>query len=271
MSLRLAATVPLLAACATPSYAVNQAALVPHAEPLPFNGQAQATPGALSFGAGNAFNLITPRAGPGDVGDAVPATQLRGEVAFSPRPDVVLGAIYERGIAATATPLSSSQPPVSEGLSGLGFGFAYSLATLAPGWRLGLAAEVMVWNVPWVQYSQCTSCAGEPVAMMQTGSDAVSTLALAAIPSYRTGPWTFFGGVTVRNQPTTYQKYQTTEPGDADVQSGAFNALASLGAERAISSFRIALILAQSLTADPIRYGPSVSAMVTIPMGTPRP
>jgi hypothetical protein len=268
--LRYFVVLPLLAGCG--SYAVNQAALVPHAEPIPYNGQPQAAPSALSLGAGNAFDLIAPRATAGDVGDAVPATQLRGELALSPRPDLVLGAIYEHGFAATATPLSSSQPPVGSDVDGGGVGIAYSLATSAPGWRVGFAAEALVWNVPWVQYSQCTeTCGGAPTATMTTGSDLVPMLAVAMIPSYRFGRWTVFGGVTVRNQPTTYQKGQTTLPGDADVQSGDYNAIASLGAEVLLSGIQLSVILDQGVTADPIRYGPGLSAMVTIPLAERRP
>jgi hypothetical protein len=180
--------------------------------------------------------------------------------------------VYETGTAQSATPLSASQPPFTGGpsLEGAGMTFGYSIRTSSPNWRIGIAGELLVWSVPWIQYTTCIeNCMGVPVGntVVTTGTDDVPTFALAVVPSYHVGAWTLFGGVTARNQPTTYATIDTQVPSSVGVQWGDFNATLHVGGEVELSRVRLSLIIDQTITADPIRYGPAIAAMVTLPLG----
>jgi hypothetical protein len=260
-------TLPVLAACG-PTYTQNQAALVPHAEPVAYDGQPLTAPAALWLGAGNVTDLVAPRAAAPNVGDSVPRTQLRGAYGYS-FGNLTLEGFYERGLVSTETPLSTTQPPVHNGsVTGFGLGTTYSFA-MSPQMRFGFVAEIASWSVPWVQYSQCVSgCPNPGVAIETSGTaDQVMTYTFGLVPSYRTGPWTLFGGLTLRNQPTTYQK-QEIQGGDPGtfVDEGDFNATLSLGVEFNAAGVLIALMLHDTVTADPIQYGPGIAAMVTVPL-----
>lgn len=257
------------AGCQT--YAQHRAALVPHASPLPIDGQPMPAAGAIGLGASNIADPVAPTAGAPNVGDAVPGTQLRGELALRLGHDGAMWGVYERGLAATAHAVTSSQPPVDNGdVAGTGIGVGYSVATSNPHWRVGLAAEVVAWLVPWVQYTSCVSnCAGDSFTTNDRGTDLVPTLSLGVTPSYRNGPLTVFGGATARNQPTIAEKIETVLPSnDADVQDGPWNLTLHAGVEYAFSNALTASVFVdQTVTRDPIAGGPGFGAMVRIPLG----
>jgi hypothetical protein len=271
----LLAILPVLAGCLT--YTQHRAAFVPHATPIPNEGQPLANEAELSLGATNAADLGAPTAGNPDAGDAVPSTQLRGELALRATPNFAVGFVHERGLESTATPLTTSQPPVHNGdVSGYGPSLRWSVPTESPAWRVGVTTELLLWSVPWVQYTTCTDpmCPNPGFTTSDRGTDIVPTLALGVTPSYRVDHVIVFGGMTARNHPTITEKLGTTTPdSDADVQAGPFNLTAMLGAALDLGYARASLFLHQTLTRDPVSYRPGVGMMLTIPMGsdpTPR-
>ncbi|MGE5184879.1 MAG: hypothetical protein ACM31C_22560 [Acidobacteriota bacterium] len=263
----------VVAACSR--YAQHRAALVPHAAALPWNGQPLATTGELDVGASNLADHVAPRAGNPDDGDSVPSTQLRGELAMRARDNWRFAAVHERGLVGTETQLTSSQPPLlGHDVTGYGGELAYSIATAAPEWRIGVAAELLIWSVPWVEYTTCVAACGTQVyTSTRTGSDLVPTFALAFVPSYHAGRWTLFGGLTLRNHPTAPATSLGTGPNTDDiVNAGPLNVIVHAGAEVALGGVRASVVVDQDTTTDPVRYGPGIGVMVAIPLGSePRP
>jgi hypothetical protein len=264
------AILPALAGCVT--YAQHRAAFVPHATPIPHDGQPLEGQGEAALGAVNIADLRRPTAGADNVGDAVPNTTLRGELDMRVTHDFAIGVVHERGLEATARPVTTSQPPVNGGdVGGTGVNFQYSLKLGASGWRLGLATEILFWAVPWVQYTTCISdnCPVQGWTTTSDGTDVVPTLATSVTPSYRSGRFTLFGGVTLRNHPTIPEKIETVDPNsDADVQAGPYNVTLHGGASVELGAgIRALLFVHQTVTIDPIRYWPGVGLMLSIPLG----
>jgi hypothetical protein len=104
---------------------------------------------------------------------------------------------------------------------------------------------------------------------MNKGNDTVATLALGVVPSYRTGRLTVFGGATARNHPTITEKILTNLPdSDAEVQGGPFNVTLAAGAAFDLGSgVKATMLVHQTVTRDPVMYGPSLAAMLSIPFG----
>ncbi|MDB4959649.1 MAG: hypothetical protein JWO36_7218 [Myxococcales bacterium] len=225
----------------------------------------------LSIGASNIHDLVKPSVGDPDAGDVSPSTQLRAALGFRATQNLSIGFLHERGLAAGSNPVKSSEPPLKDNdVSGIGMTISYSIDTGSPGWRVGVSTEVQIWSVPWVQYTSCVqNCTVPGFTYMDHGSDSVPTLALAVIPSYRIGRVTIFGGGTVRNHPTITEKIVTNLPGPAEVQQGPVNVTLHGGADVELGAgIRASLIVHQTVTADPVTYGPGASLIFTIPLGS---
>lgn len=258
--------VPGLAACTT--YAQHRAALVPHSTPLPYDGRGLDTQGALQLGASNIADLGKPGVGDPDAGDAVPGVQARGELDVQLRGGTILGVVHEHGFAGTATAIKPSEPKLDDHDVG-GYGFTIKHAFGDGPWRFGLAGELLVWAVPWVQYTTCVDTCPDPgYTTMDRGTSNVPALALAVVESYHQGPWTVFFGATGRNHPTITEKIETVDPDPADVQAGPFNLILDAGVEVDLGGgLRASLLVHQTVTRDPIVYAPGIGAMLTLPLG----
>jgi hypothetical protein len=90
---------------------------------------------------------------------------------------------------------------------------------------------------------------------------------LALTPSYRDGRVTWFGGLTLANHPNLDEKV-IDYGGDPSVQAGPINAIASFGASFELGAgVRASVIVHQDFIANPVRYGPSFAALMTLPLG----
>jgi hypothetical protein len=258
------------AGCIASDYAQHRAALVPHDTPMSTDGQPLDAVGMIGLGASSVADAIKPRENVSNVGDAVPNTQLRSELSLRAQDNWSITAAYENGLAATAHPVTTTQPPVDHGsVAGAGIGIAYSIEVPNSRLRVALSTEMLLWSVPWVEYTSCiASCYGRATTTTR-GRDYVPTFAAAITPSYRFGAWTVFGGITVRNQPTVAEKIETDAPSsDADVGLGEANATLDAGVEYAITGLLDArLAVYQTVTRDPIASGPGVGVMVRMPLG----
>lgn len=269
---RLAFALVLGSAAGCGTYAINRAAFVPHATPVATNGQSLTAPVEMSLGASSATDLRAPASGDPNSGAEVPNTQLRGAFALRINPIASIAFGCESAPSSSANKIRPSQPSIDGGsVTGCGPSLSLSIPTSDPHWRIGLSTELTVWSIPWIAYSTCidgdSGCV-EGYTTVDSGNDDVATIALGLIPSYRNGRWTVYGGLTVRNHPTVTEKsVQTGTATDGDVQAGPANLIASAGAELDLDSVRLALLLQQDLTRDPVAYGPSLGAMLTVPLG----
>jgi hypothetical protein len=263
---------PVLAGCST--YAQHRAALVPRATPLPTDGQPLQGAAEITVGADNLVDLITPTKGDETQGDVVPKEQLRANGLFRIGDNFMLGGTLQYGVAQNATVLSSSEPKINDAnLSGIGITMAMSLPTGTPGFRIGLAIETTMWSVPWVEYTTCIDVCSVPgFTYSQRGSQDVLVAKFAVIPSYRIGAMTYFGGVTLQNQPTITEKIVTSLPEDGGVEGGPVNVTAHAGLAVEIGAgIRASAFVHQTLTRDPINYGPGLGMAISIPLGRKEP
>ena len=267
------ALLALAAASGCATFAANRVALPPHAAPITTDGQPLQSTGALQLG-GQA-DPIAPALGNPEVGLEVPRAQLHGELALRVTRNFDLEVHADDGLHDGATPLKSTQPPVDGGnVTGGGFGFTYSAETSEPGLRIAFAMRLTIWSVPYTEYRACVSnCTEDGYPTDYTdevkGSDSIGQLALAVVPSYRTGKVTYFGGLTAANHPTLIEKgTELATDTDGNVQSGPLNVIAHAGVSLDLGGgVTASAYVAQDLATDPVRYRPSVGAAVSLPLG----
>ena len=261
---------PGLAACITPTYTQHRAAFVPHASAIPYDGQPMETQGMVSIGADNLVDLVRPRVGDPTQGDEVPEHQLRGQAALRVSDDFSIAGVYEQALAQNATAVSPTSPRISDAtLNGVGFSLRWSTWTEVPGFHVAIALEIMTWHVPWVEYNQCVQNCDSNTSYAATDSKMIPTFGVALGPSYRVGRMTYFGGMTIRNQPTITELNTTTTPDDDGGPNGGSVTVtlhAGVGVDVGAGVHANA-ILQDTVSTDPIAYGPSIGLEVEIPLG----
>lgn len=259
---------PGLAACAT--YTQHRTALVPHATPIPYDGQPMQTQGTLSLGADNLVDLVRPGVGDPTQGDEVPEHQLRGQAALRLTENFSIAGVYEHALAQDATVVSPTAPRIIDAtLNGAGLSLRWSAPTATPGFRVGIALEAVLWHVPWVEFNQCVQDCDYGQTYAATDSEMIPTFGVALVPSYRAGRMTYFGGITIRNQPTITELNTTTVPDDdGGPNAGKFNVTLHAGVGVDVGDgIHANAFLHDTVTNDPIAYGPSVGLEVAIPLG----
>ncbi|HEY5922008.1 MAG TPA: hypothetical protein VIV11_10080 [Kofleriaceae bacterium] len=246
----------LLWCCACSTYVQHRAALVPRAVPVQTLGQPAAWNATASFGASN-IDLGSPSSGDPDAGIAVPTKQVRASLGFAITRELTVSVFREHGLASSAQPLEATLPALeNEPVYGHGYTVSYSIATGTP-LRIGLTGEMVVWRVPWVEYSTCIeNCSMS--SGRSSGTTDVPSMALGIVPSYRLGAWTWFGGITGRTHPTLDARV-VNHGLDPIVQTGPFNAVVHGGvAYEAGELIQFVVDLHHVVTADPVAYAPGI-------------
>lgn len=252
------------------TYQVNRAATVPHMSPIMRSGAPLESVGEVSLGASSLAHLTSPTASDATAAVEVPGTQLEGSGRIRLGRHLAVGLVLAEGLAATARPAKSTQVPVDHGdPRGYGFSMAASIPTSDPHWHVGLGLEALAWSVPYVEYKVCIDCGSLGFQIVEKGRNSVGQVALAVTPTYRSGKVDVYGGLTVRNHPTIEQK--GIENGldlSDDVEAGPLNVVASVGVDVDLGGgVRAGAVLYTPINGTPVRYGPSLGAMLTIPLG----
>lgn len=261
------AAVSLVAACVGN---VQRSARVPHPAVPNSTGQAMSSTADLSLGASSVTDLVAPGVGDATQAVEVPSTQVRGELRLRTTANSFIGIVHERGFASTSKTPDATQAPVGNGdVLGYGIVVGGSVPTSMPELRIGVVGEFMIWNVPYVEYQTLTPGFPTNYTIVERGTDNVSTLGLGVSPSYKAGQLTAFGGVFVRNHPTTLRKeFNTVLQDGGDVESGPLNVLIDAGvAYDFTKQLSGSLVINQNLTADPVQYGPGVQVAFTAKLG----
>jgi len=246
-----------------PVYAVQRNARVPHAAVPLRTGQPLAGPVEVTVGASNAGDLQQASAGNHQSADEIPTRQGRAELRFRLGQRGELALIHEHGFDGSSRQIDPTQAPVGNGdVFGTGFAGRYAIE-LAPEWSLGVELEMLGWHVPWVEFRTCVeNCPPNPMTTVEHGADTVATIGFGLTPSYKTGPFTAFGGLFVRNHPTITRKDKEVFDdidGDGDVEGGPANLLLHAGFAYELGGGVSALVLVhQDVTRDPVAYGPGV-------------
>lgn len=266
--------IALSAGCGT--FVVNRAATTPHAVPQMHSGHGLDSTAEVSIGASSLGHLTEPDVGNAAAAVEVPGTQLHGDGRVRLSDNFAVGFVLEDGLESTvARPKGNLQPPVENGdIIGYGITGDLSIGTSNPQLRVGLGFDLILWNVPYVEYQTCVDQCIPPGSFTQIehGHDNTATVGVSVTPSYRMGDVTIYGGLTARQHPTIEQKGVEQDPlldDEAEVESGPFNLVVSAGAEMAFADGAVkgSILLYQDTTSDPVQYGPGIAAMVTIPIG----
>jgi len=263
-ALGAAAVAALMAGCGTRQ--VNRAALVPHMTPTLRSGAPMDTPMELSLGASSVTHLGDIESGDDTAAVEVPGTQIEGAFRARLGQHVSLGLMYAQGFDSTAEPGKAQQPAVDHGdARGWGVALGGMVPTSDPRWHVGINVELLLWSLPYIEYS--TGSSG--YTLVEEGRGTVSQAAIGIVPTYTTGRLNLFGGLTIRNHPTIKQK--GVESGielTDDIQEGPANFVVSAGVEGELGrGVRGSLVVYAPIPSARIRSPPSLAAMLTIPLG----
>ncbi|MBL4632272.1 MAG: hypothetical protein JKY56_00270 [Kofleriaceae bacterium] len=257
-----------LAACST--YSVRRSALVPHVAPITRSGQAMERGAESSLG----VSTLVQAGAPTEVANAnaglfIPRTQVNAafRARYNERTDV--GFTWEQGLGKGATKLSPDQPDIDAGdVYGGGIAIFHSARTRNPDFSIGIAADIMLFSIPFIEYRTCVENCIEGTDITR-GRNSIAVASLGIIPSYKLSRWTLFGGLTARNHPTIDKG--SVDNGilvsDDEVSAGDFNIIANAGAELDLGDgFRAMVHIYQPMTANPVRYKPTIGIGVTLPL-----
>lgn len=260
-----------LAAGACTTTSVRRAALVPHMQPTMRDGQPMNDAiGELGVGVSTLVQTHAPSEGNTEAGVWIPRLQANGALRFQPIKDFDMGLIYEQGFKSGAKQISPDIPEPHGDAYGLGLTMGYSIPTGEPGLRIGVALDLIRYSVPYVEYRTCVDfCGGVPWTEVDRANVGVGVVSLGFVPSYNQGPWTVFGSLTLRNHPTVQRGgVEVGVVNDEDVESGPMNAVLAGGASYTLPArVKLSMIIYQSLSSDPVNYGPTMAASFTLPFG----
>jgi hypothetical protein len=263
--------VALTTGCIAPQYRVQRSARVPHATSPLYTGQPVAGVAELSLAGSTVGDIVEPEKGPSTAALEIPKQQIRADLRVRVGARGELGIIHERGLGEAAK-LDPTQAPIPDGNpTGSGAALRYS-APVTDKWSIGLATEIIVWSIPWVEYRTCVAdCGGAPLQETQRGSATIGSFGVGVTPSYRAGAFVAFGGLFARTHPTIERKgMEYGNYDDDDVSSGPFNILVQAGVGYQVS--REVGFLArfeQNLSRDPVRYGPTVGLALSLTLFDP--
>ncbi len=261
-----------LAGCAR--YSVRRSALVPQPTPTLRTGQPMERVAELSLGMSTLASVQAPAEGDDSAGLHISRHQANGNLRFRPTRNFDLGIIMERGFSSGATALASDQPTPDHG-DAVGFGTSlhYSIETRDPGFRIGIGADLLTYNIPNVEYRTCyENCDGVVATEVVEKNTMVPVYSVAVTPSWRLQRWTVHGGVTIRNHPSIARGGTEGFYDTDDLEAGPPNVIISAGAEYALANgIKAAVVVHKNLAIDPVEYGPTVAALITVPLSSAAP
>ncbi len=271
----LAAVVLSMASAPPPTYSSRRAAFVPQNAPQMRSGAPMETRAELTLAAPGAASLGAPEAGDSSTpGLELPRWSLSGAGRLRLRPGLDVGLVYERGSAEETYELADDQPDVHGGDTyGYGLSFMGSFYSSVEGLRFSVGMDLLTYSLPFVEYRTCVeNCEGVPTNEVISGRTRVPVISFAFLPSWKSGRWTYFAGLTARNQPTVDRGGTEIGANDGDVSMGEFNVMVSAGAELAIGhGVRALAMVYQPFESDPVDYAPTFAVGLTYAFGKPKP
>jgi hypothetical protein len=259
-------------ACVPPTTVVKRSAMVPHAAPIQRSGQPMGTNLAeLSLGTDTVASASAPDQGDPNAGLVIPryqsdiADRIRGRTLR----DLDFGLVYRRAFAEDATAIASDIPNPGRAATVYGMTIHHSIATSDEHFRLGIAAELSVMDVPYVIFESCIANCEFFDSFIDERSELVLGGAAALVPSWHFGRFTFFGGATARNHPTIDKRdVRTSFVRDIEgPTSGSMMLILSAGIEAELGGgLRGSLGVYQPAFGSPVEYSPTINASLTIPL-----
>ncbi len=242
-----------------PVYRVQRSARVPRPTVPLRTGQPLSAPFEVSFGASSLGNTMKPQAGDEMKALEIPRYQLRGELRVRLFERGELAIIHERAIG-QATKIDDTQADVDSGQPwSAGGAIRYAIAPRHSPWSIGVDAELLHWQIPYVEYRTCIENCGGIASREETHSRTGELgWGFGVTPSYRFGDVTLFGGLFYRNHPTIERKGEEVGTYDhEEVDHGPVNILVDAGVAMKLGAFTALAVVSQDLVDDPVRYGPT--------------
>jgi hypothetical protein len=261
------------AGCST--YSVRRAALAPHIAPPMRSGQGMDDSAVeVALNSSTVASAAEPLEGDGaNAGLYIPRVHLGAALRGRLNPNFDFGLIWDHGFREGAYATSEDQPSPDNGsVYGGGFTSYASIPTGTPGLRFGLALDLMVYSVPYVEYRTCVeNCGGVTFTDVTHDRDAIGVYSFSLIPSYRVGRVTLFGGVTLRNHPTVEKGgIEGSLDFDDEVTAGPANYVLHAGTEVELGGgVRAMGIVYQPVSQDPVAYGPTLALSLSVRLAKP--
>jgi hypothetical protein len=269
----LLAALCLCAASAQPQYSVRRAALAPELAPSLRDGQPMAQRAEVAVGSAGLVELAAPEAGSsGDPGVEVPRYDVNGALRLRASSAIDVGLVWDQGLDDGARPLAEDQPAVDGGdVMGGGLSFGFHGETGVPGLYISVNLDLLGYSVPYVEQRTCVElCDDVPTDEVYRGRKRIGVAGLGLVGSWRSGPWTLFGGFAARNHPRVPKGGIEYGPddGDHEVSAGPFQVLVSGGAAYTLPhDVRVMAMVYQTVTDDTVRYAPTMAVGITVPFG----
>jgi len=267
--LRVLVLVPLCATgCAT--YSIRRAALTPNPAPVTRDGQPMANAFELGLGTASLARVAAPRTGDDpNEGLVVPRVDLNGALRARVAGSFDIGVLYDHGLNDGAEMTAPDMPRPNGDVTGYGVSLHNSFG--AGDFRVGIELDALVYDIPWTETWTCVDNCWvnpDPMTRVKSGHAQTGVVAFGVIPSYRSGPWTFFASATARNHPTiakgSVQQIEIDDP----VESGPVNLIVAAGAELTLAgSARLAMQAYLPLSSDPVRYSTTFATSLVIGFG----
>jgi len=264
---------------ASSQYKKQRAGLVPHMQPNQRSGRAIGeNHSELALGTSTLSLLADPKkVEDANAGLYIPRVELSGGVRFRMNKQFDLGVLFDYGLDKGSKAIQKGQPEVDNGdVIGGGLTTQYVLQTGNPDLTVGFGLDVLLYSVPYVEYTDCFEfCVeGDPFEGVERDREKVWVGAFGITPAWRLNDnISVFGGITMRNHPTV-KRFETQNAideafGDDDVvQAGPANFVTNAGIEYTFGNgVRAMLHVFQPINADPVRYGPTFGAAFAIPLG----
>jgi hypothetical protein len=276
MGMKKTGLVVLALATGCSTYSVRKSALAPHIAPPMRSGQdlGEAS-GEASFGASTLASAAAPQEGDGaNAGLYIPRVEVVGALRKRISDNLDLGVMWDHGFRRGAYATSEDQPsPNKNNVYGGGLSGFYSLATSAPGLRIGVGLDLLLYSIPFVEYRTCVSlCGGQTYTQVDHDRETIGVASLSVVPSWKTGRLTVFGGGTLRNHPTVEKGSLEVLDVDDEVEGGPVNFILHAGVDVELGGgLRAMALVYQPIDQNPVQYYPTLGVGLTIPLAKREP
>jgi len=247
---------------------------VPHQQPIRRTGQPMGDNKAeLAFGSPTVGELGSPvEAAGANAGIVLPRWQFDGALRIQTSPNFDIGFVFDYGLDKGSEGINTDQPDPDNGdVIGAGVSTQYSIK-LDDKFQLGLAAEFLIYSIPYVEYRTCVSnCLGLQFTTIQKDRDSIPVVSFGIIPSWKPSDHNIvlFAGFNVRNHPTIEKGDVEIGPDlfDEDVEPGPSNVVVTAGIEFSFSNgVRGMAYIYQEVVRDPVVYRPTLGLAISIPL-----
>jgi hypothetical protein len=248
---------------------------VPHQQPIAHSGTGAQTP-EVSVGSPSVVNTGKPRvAANQNAGIVIPRWQGQGGLRLPFGSAMTLGVHVDYGLDSGSIPLSDDQPDPEGDTMGAAVSMLYT-APITPEFEIGVAGQLWLYSIPYVEYDTCVNCPGGPYTDVEHDRDLIPVVSFGILPTFKASPfYSVFGGINVRNHPTIEKSDVTLGPdsdSNEEVEAGPPNAIATVGMDAMLTrNIKLTGYVYRPIKAKPVVYGLTGGLMLTFVASKPAP